>query len=279
MAAALVALAGCGLGLTGSCASGPDKREVARKEAEYHYKLAGGFYSEGDVARALGELITSLDRESEHAEAHHLMAVVRIARREFYDALKHAEKAVALKPGYHDAKNTLGAVYLALGRWDDAVKVFEQLVREPRYSTPYMAHNNLGWALFKLERREEATRQFRKAVFFNPKFCVAFNNLGIAYLDAGRHDDAEKQLRRALSVDPSCQQRYAEPHLHLARLYERQSRPADACGQLKICVDKAPPGEEQASSGGGHSPVGKRCERKAAQLGCPSSAPAPPPAR
>ena len=229
------------------------------------------------MTRSLAELITALDRDPDHPEAHHLMAVVRIARREFYEALKHAEKAVRIKPDLHEAKNTLGAIYLALCRWDDAVKLFEQLIREPRYATPYMAHNNLGWALWKLDRREEAFRQFKKAVFFNPDFCLAFNNLGLAYLEEGRTEDAEKQLRKALSVDPACEKSYAEPHLHLARVYERAGRSTDACAQLRTCVDKAPPGEEQASSGCGHSPVGKRCERKAEQLGCPPAAVVPPP--
>lgn len=275
---AVVGLLGAAsLGLLGagatSCATGPDERQVKLKEGDFHYKLASGFYSEGEVNKALGELMSAVEKAPDHALAHHLMAVVRIARREFYEALKHASRAVELAPKLHEAKNNLGVVYLALSRWEDAVKVYEALVREPRYTTPYMAHNNLGWALWKLNRRDEAHRQFKKAVFFNPKFCLAFNNLGLSYLEEGRFDDAEKQLRKALSVDPSCDKSYAEPHLHLARLYERQSRAIDACAQLRICIDKAPPGEEQASSGGGHSPVGMRCERKAEQLDCPPPSP------
>ena len=249
------------VGSFASCATSPDvRRQAALKQADYHFGLANGFYVEGNVPQSLAEVTTALELHPDHADAHHLMAIVRIARREFYDALTHAERAVALKPTLHEARNNLGVVYMALCRWEDAVAVYEQLIREPRYSTPWVAHNNLGWALWKSRQPDEAMRQFRKAVFFNPKFCLAFNNLGIASLEGGRFDDAERQFRSALSADPSCNQSYAEPHLHLARLYERQSGVAEACAELKTCVDKAPPGEEQASSGCGHSPVGKRCE-------------------
>jgi len=251
-----------------ACAAGAEERARALSKARYHYRLGHGHFTEGNNTQALAELLEALKHDPEHADSHHLLGIVFMARREFYDAEKHLRRSVDLQPELLEAKNNLGVAYLALCRWRKAADLYEELVRQPLYATPWVAHNNLGWALWQLDRRAEAIRHFRKSVFFNPQFCVAFNNLGLAYLTSRQHGEAERALRKALSVDPTCGSTYAEPHLHLARLYERQGQAKRTCRELSTCLDKAPPGEEQVAAGCGNSPIGLRCERKARQLGC-----------
>ena len=250
------------------CIGGPSAGEKARAQAEYHYKLGNGYYVEGNYGGALAELTQSLKIAPDHGKAHHLVGLVYMARREFYDALDHLKRAEVLRPDALDTKNNLGVAYLALCRWKEAAAIYEDLIRQPLYGTPWVAHNNLGWAAWKLNRKSDAIRHFRKAVFFNPRFCVAFNNLGLAYLEEARYDEAERALRRALSAEQTCGATYAEPHLHLARLRVRRGAPERACEELATCVKKAPPGAEQVAAGCGQSPVGLRCERRAGQLGC-----------
>jgi len=252
----------------GACLFGADDRTGATRKARHHYKLGHGHYAEGQQAQALTELFEALKHDPDHVDTHHLLGIVFMARREFYQAVKHLERVVALRPDLLEARNNLGVAYLALCRWAEATELYSELVRRPLYSTPWVAHNNLGWALWQTEQRAEAIRHFRKSVFFNPKFCVAFNNLGLAYLDEHRYEEAERALRKALSAAPTCASTYAEPHLHLARLHERRGQGQQACRELVICLNKAPPGEEQVGAGCGQSPVGQRCERKARRVGC-----------
>ena len=238
------------------------------KQAKYHYQLANGYFTDGNSPASMRELLKTLRLQPDHSRAHHLLGLIHMARREMFDAVDHLERAVELDNEFYVAQNNLAAAYLGLCRWDQALTVLGSLVRQPLYGTPWLAHSNLGWALLKQGRRVDAIRHFKKAVFFSPRFCVGFNNLGIAYLEEGRHEDAERALKKALSVDATCNEGYAEPHLHLARLNERMARPGAACDELQDCMDKAPRGEDEIGAGCGHSPVGLRCDRKSRQLGC-----------
>ena len=66
--------------------------------------------------------------------------VRKLAERDCYslgekDTLKTTSEALA--------KNNLGAAYLASSRWDDAIKVYQELVGNIMYGTPGNGHNNL----------------------------------------------------------------------------------------------------------------------------------------
>ncbi len=260
--AALLALALCATCLW-TCAG--NQREQALRDAELHYKLGDGHFRDHQVAAAIRELHLAVKANPDHAEAQHLLGFLYLGRREYELALRHLQRAVAIEPEYLMAVNTLGACYLALCQWDEAALLFERLSESPLYGTPYIAQNNLGLALHRKGDDEAAVRRFQKAVLFNAKFCVGYNNLGMALLELGRIDEAERSLREALRADPECE-RYAEPHLHLGRILERDGRLEAALDEYRRCHELAGSGFD-IGYGCGQTPVGLRCEQKVRQLG------------
>jgi tetratricopeptide (TPR) repeat protein len=68
---------------------------------------------------------------------------------------------------------------------------------------------------------------------------ITYNSLGICYSRVNRLDDAAKNYRHAIAVDPS----YAQAHLNLGFAYERMNQPdlkkkeyAEACRlDRRIC--------------------------------------------
>ena len=71
-------------------------------------------------------------------------------------------------------------------------------VVEPTF---YRAWNNLGVAMVKLERPNEAIQYYRRAIEHQPKSGAARANLGRLYLDIGRPKEAETALSMAASID------------------------------------------------------------------------------
>jgi predicted O-linked N-acetylglucosamine transferase (SPINDLY family) len=65
------------------------------------------------------------------------------------------------------------------------------------------AHNSLGGALFAAKRLDEAIASFRRAVAAMPDYAEALKNLGIALKDAGMVEGALDAQRRALSLHRS----------------------------------------------------------------------------
>src|SRR5205807_2135401 len=80
------------------------------------------------------------------------------------------------------------------------------------------AHNNLGAALVKLRRFDEAVAHHQQALQLRPNFANGYNNLANAYLTQRRHDDAVANYREALRLRPD----YAEAHMGRALIWLTQ---------------------------------------------------------
>ena len=70
----------------------------------------------------------------------------------------------------------------------------------------YLAHNNLGNALYRDGRRDEAIAEYRKALDIKPDYAEALNNLGVVLFAKGDLEAAIAQYRKALDIKPD----YAE---------------------------------------------------------------------
>ena len=88
----------------------------------------------------------------------------------------------------------------------------------------FIAHNNLGSALLKKGRVDEAIAHFQKVLQLKPAGVEAHNNLGNALLQAGRVDEAITELQTALQLNPDS----AEAHNNLGNVLLQKGRANDA---------------------------------------------------
>lgn len=216
--------------LANSCGGSPDQSKLDR--AAYHHKLAyGHFFESHDGDSALQEVLESLRLDPNKPEVHMLAGLIYTGRSDLLKALTHYTQALELKPDFFEAKNNLGTVYLALGRWDKAIEVFQDLTSRDEYRTPAMGFNNLGWARYKSGQKDLALRAFVTATQLNPRLCPPHNNAGMVYLERGDLERAERSLTRGIKRCP----RYAEPHLHLGRVYLKRADSERALASWQRC--------------------------------------------
>lgn len=229
------------------CLSGcvSPQRVQDQQDAQWHYEMAAGYFEAGEIALAIKELMTSLERNPDLHEAHHLLGFIYMGRRDYNKATHHISESIRLKPDYHIARNNLGSLFLALERWEDAQEQFEMLIDEPLYPTPELAHNNLGWAYYNQRRYSRAIEHYRMAIFLRPQMCLAFNNLGLAYMAIGNFYESSENFREAIE---RCPTNFAEPHFHLGKLLIDNGDAQNAMGHFRRCV------EIDSSSN-----VGRRC--------------------
>ena len=81
------------------------------------------------------------------------------------------------------------------------------------------AHNNLGNALGRSGRLEEAVEQYEKALAIDPRHSRAHNNLAMTLESLGRLDQAISHYRRAVEIDPG----YAKARARLDQATRLQS--------------------------------------------------------
>jgi tetratricopeptide (TPR) repeat protein len=107
------------------------------------------------------------------------------------------------------AQNNLGNALLKLGREDEAVAHFQKALElNPDFAE---AHNNLGNFLFQKGDVDEAMARYQKALELKPDYAIARYNLGNTLIKKGDLDEAMAQFQMALQINSD----YAEAHNNL----------------------------------------------------------------
>ncbi|MBN2494875.1 MAG: tetratricopeptide repeat protein [Deltaproteobacteria bacterium] len=117
------------------------------------------------------------------------------------------------------------------------IRLYEP-VSDQRAAAEY--YNNLGYELARTPGHgmaaPEVAEAFRRAVAVQPDFAWAWNNLGVALARAGRGDEAERAYHMAASADPAL----AAPHANLGLLHLRQGRSAHAVEAFERALERKP---------------------------------------
>ena len=231
------------IGLLGGCSGGQVSDEAVAK-SDFHYRLARNYYNDRNLAMAQRELHDALEFYPQNPSALHLRGFIQMGLKKLEEAAESFAQALLAKPDFYEARNNLGAVRMAQGRYDEAVRVIEPLAQEPLYPTPWFAHGNLGRCYHQLGNLDQARRYLEMSVFLNPRYCLGFNHLGIVHVDRGNLRDATEVFKKAIKTCPKFQ----EPHFHLGVIQQRTNRLADADASFATCEELAP-----------DSSMGKRC--------------------
>lgn len=104
--------------------------------------------------------------------------------------------------------------------WQDTVQKCPQNVR---------AVSNLGLALNKEKRYNDALSYYEKALALDPQYPNTYQNLGILRAGQGEYAEAEKCFRKVIALEPTN----AKAHIVLGFALLDQGRPEDAILPLK----------------------------------------------
>ncbi|MCE9672433.1 social motility TPR repeat lipoprotein Tgl [Myxococcus stipitatus] len=228
----LLALAGC--------AHTPSEKE--KRTAEIHYDLAIAAQEQGHVQEALRELQVSLENDPNYPEANNAIGILlHLAFARPSEAIGHYERALKVRPTFSEARTNLANVHLDQGRFDEAIKLYEQVLNDMLYPTPFIAQGNMGWALYKKGETERGVQSLKAAVTTNPGFCLGYRNLGIIYDETGRTDESCRQFTRFRENCPEVAEAYMREGVCRAKLGE-----AEAAKQaFAVCETKSKPSEQQ----------------------------------
>jgi len=139
------------------------------------------------------------------------LSAATVARnRDYRSALALWQTVVDAAPGNSRGHMNLGVALTRLGRHEDALAPLRDAIAlDPENAE---AHKNLAVALSLLNQSEEALTHFRRALEILPTYADAHRNYGYALQRRGELDAALRHLRAAVQYDPSS----AEAHMSLA---------------------------------------------------------------
>jgi TolB-like protein/DNA-binding winged helix-turn-helix (wHTH) protein len=149
-----------------------------------------------------GQLVAEALRIDESIpQVHFAKSQVALFRRDYMQAIRDAEKAVALDPNYADAYGLLAWVLHYAGRPDQALEPMQNALRlNPHAPSVYLTVH--GGIYFTLGRYDKALRNFRKALAINPTTQRLRLWIAATYAQAGFLDDAQWEATELLALNP-----------------------------------------------------------------------------
>jgi serine/threonine protein kinase/tetratricopeptide (TPR) repeat protein len=116
-------------------------------------------------------------------------------------ALNQIAKALQLDPSNPQALLQQAQIYSDQQRWPEAEAAYHKVLeKRPNW---WVTYNELGVALDRQGKYEDAIRAYRAASLAAPGNAFALCNLGIEYVAVGDFAEATKNLRKSAGIDPN----------------------------------------------------------------------------
>lgn len=136
------------------------------------------------------------------AEAWFLLGAIHGQLEAFDEAEKCCRQAIALRPDIPVTMFNLGIALQKQGKLNEATDSFQQTISlNPNYAE---AHNELGVSLqlIGVDQLDASVECYRKAIAIKPGYPVAHYNLAAALKELGKNDKACDHFKEALSLQP-----------------------------------------------------------------------------
>jgi tetratricopeptide (TPR) repeat protein len=162
--------------------------------------------------------------------AYHNLGAAFLGLGRYQDAIEAFKQAIRIKPHYYKAIYNLGVAYAKIGRYRDAIEAYKQaIIIQPDYAEAY---NNLGNACLSLGLNQEAIDAYQQAVLIKPDLTEAHFNLGFVYTNLGRYQDAIEPYKRTININPD----YVRAYFSLGFVYGHLGRYQDAIDSYKQAI-------------------------------------------
>jgi serine/threonine-protein kinase len=233
-------------------------RSARVEKDENRRKMALEKLTPSDVGTLPARALTRLARQLVKVEAH--ASAVRLLRRahlqypadfwvnqnlgnllqkltppEWQESVRFLTAAAALRPDSPGAQVNLGYALEKTGKVDEAIACCKKAIAlDPNYA---VAHANLGITLWDNKRDYDAAIVcFRTVIALEPKFAGAHFSLGNVLRDKGQLEEAIDCYKKAIASDP----KHSGAHNHLGTALARNGRVDEAIDSFHQAIASDP---------------------------------------
>jgi TonB family protein len=148
-----------------------------------------------DPAREIERLTQRIAQHPDVPRLHYQLGRAYEDNRQYEEALKAYQRAVALKADYAEAQLALADLEMKLNRYEEALDAYKQAVLlDLKPEVKGMAFRSMALIYYRSERFREAVGPFEQAIALAPQGSL-YLNLGLIYLKLGDRASAMKQYQ------------------------------------------------------------------------------------
>lgn len=130
------------------------------------------FHQAGELEEAI-ELYRQSLTVAPSAEAHTFLGWAYSHRKDLHAAIEECQKAIEVDPSFGNPYNDIGAYFIELERYDEAIPWLKRAMEAARYESYHYPHLNLGRVYVKKGMFPEAIREFKRALEIEPRYTPA----------------------------------------------------------------------------------------------------------
>jgi adenylate cyclase len=162
------------------------------------------FGSRESAERGIEMVQKALTMDDTLAEAHGILALLYIQKREYEKGIAEGERAVALHPGGATALVAYAQSLSYAGRYEEAIPLFHKAIRLNPIATGsfFNYYQHLGMALTNTGRYEEAISAYKKAIERTPNLIWTHVWLTATYIMMAREEEARAEAAEVLRINP-----------------------------------------------------------------------------
>ena len=169
-------------------------------------------------------LIGTLVFKPYFAEIHYFKGIKYYEKENYNDALKDFKYAAWLDPYNGRILHALGSTYYHLDIQDEAQKILQ---RTKYYFNDRNIYRNLGLSYTQSGNYQEAEKEFRHAIYLDPKFTKAYVDLAYLYAKQKEYDKAILEWNKVLEIEPDFSEKYTVLY-YLGLTYIKKGMPDKA---------------------------------------------------
>lgn len=175
-----------------------------KTDGKVHYTLGISYLREPNYALALKEFYLAAEANPDDPNIHLSMGQTYQLLHAYEDAEKSYKKALHLSDISFEpiCQNNLGALYLDMKRWDDAIVFFTKATKSLLFLNPDVANAGIGYAYFNKGDYLTAIGFYKKSLASNSGYPTAHMRLAEAYEAFGKPDLALKEYQEVVKMAP-----------------------------------------------------------------------------
>lgn len=177
-----------------------EKRVSDKKSADYHYTLGISSLNEQNPTEALKEFIQAEKYDESDPRIQAGLAQAYWIKQAHGLAEKHLKRAIELSEDDPKYYNNLAALYLTMGRYDDAITAFNVAANNLLFDRPELAWSGIGLANVQKQNYTAAQQAYQKAMEINPNYYMAPFRLGELYYNLDRPVEALDMFTRTVEL-------------------------------------------------------------------------------